>query len=56
MNPAQINELDYIDFLIATQKAYSCTEIVYDIVWEGINLITLLWTDGDHHVSLDYWL
>jgi hypothetical protein len=26
MNPAKYNEYDYINFLIATQKAYSCTE------------------------------
>ena len=26
MNPPKVNEYDYINFLIATQKAYSCTE------------------------------
>jgi hypothetical protein len=26
MNPPKCNEYKYIDFLIATQKAYSCTE------------------------------
>lgn len=26
MNPPKCKEEDYIDFLIATQKAYSCTE------------------------------
>ncbi|VHO03999.1 hypothetical protein RHT_01162 [Candidatus Rhabdochlamydia sp. T3358] len=27
MNPPKCKEEDYIDFLIATQKAYSCTEV-----------------------------
>lgn len=26
MNPAKVNESDYINFLIAAQKVYSCTE------------------------------
>jgi hypothetical protein len=26
MNPPKVNEYDYINFLIATQKAYSCLE------------------------------
>ena len=26
MNPPKVNEYDYIDFLIGTQQAYSCTE------------------------------
>jgi putative transposase len=26
MNRPKVNEYDYINFLIATQKAYSCTE------------------------------
>jgi hypothetical protein len=26
MNPPKVNEYDYINFLIAAQKAYSCTE------------------------------
>jgi hypothetical protein len=26
MNPAKVNETDYIDFLIGTQRVYSCTE------------------------------
>jgi len=26
MNPAKVNEYDYINFLMATQKAYSCVE------------------------------
>lgn len=26
MNPSQRSEMDYINFLVATQKAYSCTE------------------------------
>ena len=123
MNPPKCNELDYIDFLIATQKAYSCTEAARvqpdqddppahdaltrllhrlepgaDALWaeaqhqvvrsrgmwilddttldkpyarkielvtrhwsgkhrrvvQGINLITLLWTDGESHIPCDY--
>jgi hypothetical protein len=123
MNPAKVNESDYINFLIATQKAYSCTEAervqpvsanaaAHDAItrllhrmepsteqlWQeaqpqvqlnqgvlvvddstldkwyaekmelvtrhwsgkhgrvvqGINLITLLWTQGDRHIPLDY--
>jgi len=123
MNPAKVNEYDYINFLIATQKAYSCTEAervqpkserspAHDAItrllhrlepsteelWQeaqpqvrldhgvlviddstldkfyakkmelvtrhwsgkhgrvvqGINLITLLWTEGDRHIPLDY--
>jgi putative transposase len=123
MNPPKVNEYDYINFLIATQKAYSCLEaervqpesadaaahdaitrllhrmepsttdlwqeaqsqvrskpgilIVDDStldkwyaekmelvtrhwsgkhgrVVQGINLITLLWTEGDRHIPLDY--
>lgn len=125
MNPPKVNEYDYINFLIATQKAYSCTEAervqpesenaaAHDAItrllhrmepsteqlwqeaqWQvrldqgvlvvddstldklyaekmdlvtrhwsgkhgrvvqGINLITLLWTDGDRHIPLDYRL
>ncbi len=26
MNPPKVNEFDYINFLIAAQKVYSCTE------------------------------
>lgn len=26
MNPAKVNEYDYINFLIGTQQVYSCTE------------------------------
>ena len=26
MNPPKVNQQDYINFLIATQKAYSCME------------------------------
>jgi hypothetical protein len=123
MNPPKVNEYDYINFLIATQKAYSCTEAervqpaserspAHDAItrllhrmepstqtlWQeaqqhvsldsgilviddstldkfyaekmelvtrhwsgkhgrvvqGINLITLLWTEGDRHIPLDY--
>lgn len=123
MNRAKVNEYNYIDFLIATQKAYSCTEAervqpeserspAHDAItrllhrlepstqrlWQevqpqvqleggilviddstldkfyaekmelvtrhwsgkhgrvvqGINLITLLWTEGDRHLPLDY--
>ena len=125
MNPPKVNEYDYINFLIATQKAYSCLEAervqpegrnspAHDAItrllhrmepspealwleaqkhvsWEtgilviddstldkwyakkmelvtrhwsgkhgrvvqGINLITLLWTQGDCHIPLDYRL
>jgi hypothetical protein len=125
MNPAKYNEYDYINFLIATQKAYSCTEAervqpdqanppAHDAVtrllhrmepttealwseaqkyisldsgvlviddstldkfyakkmelvtrhWsgkhgrvvQGMNLITLLWTEGDSHIPCDYRL
>lgn len=125
MNPPKVNEADYINFLIATQKAYSCTEAervqpasdaapAHDAItrllhrlepstaalWQeaqpqvdktsgilvaddstldklyaqkmelvtrhwsgkhkrvvqGINLITLLWTEGDRHIPLDYRL
>lgn len=125
MNPPKVNESDYINFLIATQKAYSCTEAervqpasdaspAHDAItrllhrlepsttalWQeaqpqvdktcgilvvddstldkfyakkmelvtrhwsgkhgrvvqGINLITLLWTEGDRHIPLDYRL
>jgi hypothetical protein len=123
MNAPKVNEYDYINFLIATQKAYSCTEAervqpestaaaAHDAItrllhrmepstaqlWQeaqpqvqlnqgilvaddstldkwyaekmelvtrhwsgkhgrvvqGINLITLLWTEGDRHIPLDY--
>jgi hypothetical protein len=123
MNPAKVNDRDYIDFLIATPKVCSATEaarvsavetsppahdaftrllhrlepdaealwkeaagqverasgiLVVDdstldkpyakkmdlvsrhwsgkhrAVVEGINLITLLWSDGDRHVPIDY--
>jgi len=123
MNPPKVNENDYINFLIATQKAYSCVEaervqpassnaashdainrllhrmepsseqlwqeaepqvslsqgiLVADDstldkwyaekmelvprhwsgnhgrVVQGINLISLLWTEGDRHLPLDY--
>ena len=123
MNPPKVNEYDYINFLVAAQKAYSCTEAERvqpesdkaaahdaitrllhrmepssDQLWQeaqlqvrlsqgivvvddstidklyakkmelvtrhwsgkhgrvvqGINLITLLWTEGDRHIPLDY--
>jgi putative transposase len=123
MNKPKCNEYDYINFLIATQKAYTCTEaakvqplrqeapyhdslnrllyrsdsstealwkeakehvnlnegvLILDdstldkayaskieyVTWhwsgkhhrvvKGINLQTLLWTDGDSHIPLDY--
>lgn len=123
MNKPRCNEYDYINFLIATQKSYSCTEaakvqprreeapqhdslnrllyrsefgtedlwkeakehvsldqgvLVLDdatldktyaskielVTWhwsgkhhrvvKGINLQTLLWTDGDSHIPVDY--
>jgi len=123
MNPPKVNEYDYINFLIATQKAYSCVEaervqpetanspahdaitrLLYRMepsaaaLWneaqqyvslaagilvvddstldkfyaekmelvtrhwsgkhgrvvQGINLISLLWTEGDCHITLDY--
>ena len=123
MNPAKCNEYDYINFLIASQRYYSCMEasrvqpqrnpaIAHDALtrllhrlepnsnslWEeaqhyvdkpngilivddstldkldakqielvtrhwsgkhhqvvlGINLITLLWTEGDSHIPCDY--
>jgi len=123
MNAPKCNEFDYIDFLIATPKVYSCTEAARvqpekaslpahdsftrllqrlepssDDLWQesqnqverqsgilvlddstldkpyaqkielvsrhwsgkhkevvsGINLITLLWSDGDRHVPCDY--
>ena len=125
MNPPKVSEYDYINFLIAAQKAYSCTEAervqpesrnppAHDAItrllhrmepspatlWQeaqshvnsqdavlvmddstldkfyaekmelvtrhwsgkhrrvvqGINLITLLWTEGDRHIPLDYRL
>ncbi len=123
MNPAKVNEYDYINFLIAIQKAYSCleaervqpssenspahdaiTQLLHrmepspEVLWseaqqhinkkvgilvlddstldkfyarkmelvtchwsgkhrrvvQGINLISLLWTEGDRHIPLDY--
>lgn len=116
MNPPKVNEYDYINFLIAAQKTYSCSEAgrvqpesaraaaheaitrllhriepSSDQLWQeaqpqvrlkqgilvvddstldklyaenwsgkhgrvvqGINLITLLWTEGDRHIPLDY--
>ena len=123
MNPAKVNEYDYIDFLIGTQQVYSCTEAArvqpedentpaHDAItrliqrlfpstkrlWQeakeqvdltkgiliaddstldkwysrnielvtrhwsgkhkqvvsGINLITLLWTDGERYIPVDY--
>ena len=123
MNPPKINEYDYIDFLIGTQQAYSCTEAAWvqpetedapahdavtrftqrllpttDRLWQeaqahvdlskgiliaddstldklysrkielvtrhwsgkhkqvvqGINLLTLLWTDGERYIPVDY--
>jgi putative transposase len=123
MNPPKVNEYDYIDFLIGTQQAYSCTEAArvqpaaedrpaHDAVtrlthrlfpttarlWQGaqeqvdltsgvliaddstldklysrkielvtrhwsgkhkrvvagINLVTLLWTDGERYIPIDY--
>jgi len=125
MNPPKVNEYDYINFLIATQKAYSGMEAqrvqpdsanspAHDAItrllhrlepspaalwseaqqhvrlgagillvddstldkWDaekmelvtrhwsgkhgrvvqGINLISLLWTEGDRHIRLDYRL
>ena len=125
MNPPKCTEYDYIDFLIATPRAYSCTEaarvqppndnppahdslnrLLYrlpadsEALWteaqpavnkdqgilviddstldkpyaqqmelvtrhwsgkhqqvvSGINLITLMWTDGDSHLPCDYRL
>jgi putative transposase len=125
MNPPKFTEYDYINFLIASQKAYSCSEAervqpesetaaAHDAItrllhrmepsseqlWQeaqphvrikqgvlvvddstldkwyaekielvtrhwsgkhgrvvqGINLITLLWTEGDRHIPLDYRL
>lgn len=125
MNPPKVNEYDYINFLIATQKAYSCTEAervqpesdnppAHDAItrllhrmeptteklwseaqtyvrletgilviddttldkfyaqkmelvtrhWsgkhgrvvQGINLITMVWTQGDSHIPCDYRL
>jgi putative transposase len=123
MNPAKVSEYDYIDFLIGTQQAYSCTEAArvqpeaedapaHDAVtrlthrllpsterlWQeakeqvdvttgvliaddstldkwysrkiglvtrhwsgkhkrvvsGINLVSLLWTDGERYIPIDY--
>ena len=123
MNPPKVNEYDYIDFLIGTQQAYSCTEAArvqpemedgpaHDAItrltqrllptterlWQeakaqvdltkgvliaddstldklysrkielvtrhwsgkhkrvvlGINLVTLLWTDGERYIPVDY--
>ncbi len=123
MNLPKVNEYDYIDFLIGTQQAYSCTEAArvqpeeedapaHDAItrltqrlfpsterlWQeakeqvdlttgvlvaddstldklysrkielvtrhwsgkhkrvvlGINLVTLLWTDGDRYIPIDY--
>jgi len=123
MNPAKVNEYDYIDFLIGTQQVYSCTEAArvqpeeekapaHDAItrlihrlfpsserlWQeakehveltagiliaddstldkgysrnielvtrhwsgkhkrvvsGINLVTLLWTDGERYIPVDY--
>ena len=123
MNKAKVNEYDYIDFLIGTQQAYSCTEAArvqpeqeekpaHDAItrlghrllptterlWQeakaqvelsrgaligddstldkfysrkielvtrhwsgkhkrvvmGINLVTLLWTDGERYIPIDY--
>ena len=123
MNPIKCNELNYIDFLIGTQRAYSCLEaervqpesglkpahdsinrLLYrltpntDSLWQeaephvqkesgilviddstldkhysrkielvshhwsgkhhrvvqGINLVTLLWTEGESHIPCDY--
>ncbi len=123
MNPPKVNEYDYIDFLIGTQRVYSCTEAARvqpeeenapahdaitrlihrlfpstDRLWQeakeqvelkagilvaddstldkwysqnielvtrhwsgkhkrvvsGINLVTLLWTDGERCIPVDY--
>jgi len=123
MNPPKVNEFDYINFLIAAQKVYSCIEAervqpesanaaAHDAItrllhrlepsseqlWQearsevqlsqgvlvvddstldkcyaqkmelvtrhwsgkhgrvvqGINLVTLLWSEGDRHIPLDY--
>jgi putative transposase len=123
MNPPKVNEYDYIDFLIGTQQAYSCTEAARvqpeaadapahdamtrltqrllpttERLWQeakehvalskgvliaddstldklysrkielvtrhwsgkhkrvvlGINLLTLLWTDGERYIPVDY--
>src|SRR4030042_1342708 len=125
MNPPKCSEIDYINFLVATQKAYSCTEAARvqpeqddppahdaltrllhrlepssEALWaeaqhqvirsqgmlilddstldkfyarkmelvtrhwsgkhrrvvQGINLITLLWTEGESHIPCDYRL
>jgi hypothetical protein len=125
MNPRRCDEYDYLNFLVATQKSYSCLEAgrvqppklgapahdsltrlltrtepntedlwqeakpqvnlangllvlddstldkpyakQIDLVWRhwsgkhhqtvrGINLLTLLWTDGDKHIPCDYRL
>lgn len=125
MNPPKRDAMDYIHFLIATQKAYRCTEAARvqpdgprrpahdaltrllqrhdpdpEVLWQeaqscvarergvlllddttldkwyarkialvtrhwsgrhqrvvqGINLITLMWTDGQKHIPCDYWV
>lgn len=68
MNPAKCNEYDYINFLIATQKTYSCTEAervqpdqanppAHDAVNRLLHRIEptteALWSEAQKYISLD---
>ncbi len=68
MNPPRFNEYAYIHFLIATQKAYSCTEAervqpetrnapAHDAITRLLHrmepLPAALWQEAQSHVSLE---
>ena len=60
MNPPKVTDCDYIDFLIATPKAYSGVEAARVSAVEtsppAHDAFTrlLLWSDGDRHILIDY--
>ena len=64
MNSPKCTEYGFINFLIATPSSYSCSMELITHHWSGkhkqvvpgINLITLMWTDGDSHIPSDYRL
>jgi len=68
MNPPKYKEYDYINFLIATQKAYSCTEAervqpdaenapTHDAITRLLHRMEprseQLWCEAEQHVSLN---
>lgn len=67
MNPSKVSEYEYINFLIAAQKAYSCTEAeraqpesanspAHDAITRLLHRLepspAALWQEAQDHVSL----